>query len=167
MAFENFWRIISTVGDFQVWLLIVSIILLFYLISPKSKKHRIAFLVFILIPSFVISSAIVEILKITLQMPRPCVDSIYCPSSYSFPSGHATTIFVLATVMILNTKNLGIKSAFLILAVLVSISRLALNYHTYADIIAGAFIGISTAYLTNLLYKRKILSLKGFKRIIS
>ncbi len=167
MAFADFWRLMAAIGDFEVWLAIVFLILALYAVFPKSKKHRIAFLVFVLVPSLFISAGITELLKIYTQIPRPCLGQADCPSNFSFPSGHAAAMFALAAAVALNNKNLGIKSAFAILAILVSISRVALNYHTYADIIGGAFVGISTVYLIEILYKRNILSLKAFKSIIS
>ena len=166
MIFADFWRIISSISDFQTWIAIFLVILLGYFMSPKSKKHKLAWLVFVLLPAIVISAAFVELLKISTQIPRPCVGIADCPSGYSFPSGHAARIFTLAAVIALSIKDLRIKFTFLILAILVSISRVAVNYHTYADIIAGALIGIMIAYFVNLFYKR-VSSLKTFKTIIS
>lgn len=145
---------------------IIFAILAIYAIVTKSKKHRIASLAFILISSIIVSTAVAELLKMSLKIPRPCVGSSDCPSDYSFPSGHATRIFTLAAVMALSIRDFRIKFAFLILAMLVSISRVALNYHTYADIIAGALVGVLVTYLVNVLYKR-VSSLKTFKTITS
>jgi len=162
----DFWRIIAVLGDFQAWLVVIFLALMTCLVLPKSRRAKITFLLSMLVLSLIISTAIVELLKILAQVPRPCSGDADCPSTFSFPSGHATTAFVLATAVALSIKNFGFRLAFLVLAVLVSISRVALNYHTYADIIAGALIGIMIAYFVNLFYKRAS-SLKTFKTIIS
>ena len=167
MVFADFWRVITTIGDFQIWLVIILLSLIAYIFSPKPRKQRIAWLVFVLVPSLVVSAALVEFLKISIQIPRPCAGNEDCPSGYSFPSGHVTNSFVFATVVTLSMRNIAIKLSSLTLAVLVSLSRIALNYHTYADIAAGAVLGISMAYLINILYRRKSSSIKAFKRIIS
>ena len=166
MAFEEFWKLITLLGGLEIWVAIIFAILAVYAIVPKSKKHRIASLAFILISSIIVSTVVAELLKTSLKISRPCVGSIDCPSGYSFPSGHAARIFTLAAVIALSIRDFRTKFAFLILAILVSISRVALNYHTYADIIAGALVGILIAYLANLSYKR-VSSLKTFKTIIS
>ena len=163
----DFWRIIAVLGDFQVWLVIIFLVLMAYFILPKSRRVKISFLLSILILSLIVSTAIVELLKILTQVPRPCSGDADCPSTFSFPSGHAARAFVLATAVALSIKNFGFRLAFLVLAVLVSLSRIVLNYHTYVDIMTGALIGISITYLVATLYKRKSSSIKAFKRIIS
>jgi membrane-associated phospholipid phosphatase len=167
MAFADFWRIISAIGDFQLWAVIILLSLIAYIFSPKSRKQRIAWLAFVLVPSLIVSAALVEFSKISIQIPRPCTGNEECPSGYSFPSGHAARIFVFATVVTLSMKNIAIKLSSLTLAILVSLSRVALNYHAYTDIVAGALLGTAVAYLINTLYKRKSSSIKASKRIIS
>ena len=166
MVFTDFWRIISAIGDFQLWAVIILLSLIAYIFSPKSRKQRIAWLAFVLVPSLIVSAALVEFSKISIQIPRPCAGNEECPSGYSFPSGHAARIFVFATVVTLSMKNIAIKLSSLTLAILVSLSRVALNYHAYTDIVAGALLGTAVAYLINTLYKRKSSSIKAFKRII-
>lgn len=155
MSFADFWRILSAVSDLEAWLAIFLIILLGYLMSPKSKKHKLAWLMFVLLPTIIILAALVEVLKISTQIPRPCIGTEDCPDGYSFPSRHATVMFALATVVGLNARNLNIKLLFFVLAILVSLSRVMLYYHTYFDITGGAILGISIAYLVNAIYKRR------------
>jgi membrane-associated phospholipid phosphatase len=58
----------------------------------------------------------------------------------SFPSGHAQTIFTLATALTLIFPRWGIP--LFIVAAAVSISRIVLTSHYLSDVIAGAGIGI-------------------------
>ena len=80
----------------------------------------------------------------------------------SYPSGHATTSFALATVSIILlaapswprmpaiTRRLLMLGA-LLLAVAVPSAVVALNGHYFTDIVGGAAVGTGTAVLTALL----------------
>lgn len=59
----------------------------------------------------------------------------------SFPSGHTTTIFLLAGLLCLQRVNHWVKFAVLILAVLVGFSRIASGVHWPLDVLAGALGG--------------------------
>ncbi len=60
---------------------------------------------------------------------------------YSFPSGHTASSFAAATVLYLNLpKKYGIPA--LILAGLISISRIYVGVHYPTDVLAGAVSGI-------------------------
>ena len=65
---------------------------------------------------------------------------VKAPNEYSFPSGHAVHGFIFATVLMCYDKRLGIPA--LIVAVLVSFSRLYLYVHFPTDVLAGAAIGV-------------------------
>lgn len=63
----------------------------------------------------------------------------------SFPSGHATLAFALATVSALRWPRMqGLAWG---LAALVAISRVALGLHWPSDVVAGAAIGVVTVAL--------------------
>lgn len=167
-SYADFWQVISAIGDFKMWLGISLLILASFIISRNFyKKHKTTWLVFILVPAIIISAGVSEVLKIATHVPRPCAGNADCPSGFSFPSRHAVTLFAFAATVFLFVKKLEIRFGSLILAILVSVSRVALNYHTSIDIIAGAIIGVVTAYLTNVIYNRYILNLKAFKAIVS
>ena len=65
----------------------------------------------------------------------------------SFPSGHASFAFGLATVVYLYNKKWGI--VFFVLAILISIARIFAGVHWPADILAGAAVGIFSGWLVN------------------
>lgn len=59
----------------------------------------------------------------------------------SFPSGHTTTIFVLAGLFCLQPWDNRLKSLALMLAVLVGLSRIACGVHWPLDVLGGMFGG--------------------------
>ncbi len=71
------------------------------------------------------------------------------PHDFSFPSGHTLASFEAATVILINNKKMGIPA--MILAVLISFSRLYLYVHYPTDVIFSVFLGIGFAFLGNFL----------------
>jgi membrane-associated phospholipid phosphatase len=70
------------------------------------------------------------------------------PVSYplaSFPSGHATTVFALATVLSLWYPRW--TTAWLLLAAVVGWSRIVLGSHFPSDVLAGALLGVAVVLL--------------------
>jgi undecaprenyl-diphosphatase len=65
----------------------------------------------------------------------------------SFPSGHASFFFGLSAMVYFYNKKAG--SLFLIASFLISISRVYGGIHWPSDILAGALIGIISAYFIN------------------
>ncbi len=59
----------------------------------------------------------------------------------SFPSGHTTTIFVLAGLFCVQRLDARFKFALLALAVLVGLSRIACGVHWPLDVLGGMFGG--------------------------
>jgi membrane-associated phospholipid phosphatase len=59
----------------------------------------------------------------------------------SFPSGHTTTIFVLAGLICLQHLENRLKLLLLMLAVLVGLSRIACGVHWPVDVLGGMFGG--------------------------
>tara|TARA_Y100001970_G_scaffold3812_1_gene4373 strand:- start:5579 stop:6163 length:585 start_codon:yes stop_codon:yes gene_type:complete len=75
-------------------------------------------------------------------------------SKKSFPSNHSANIWALSTILsyMYNSK----KKYFMILAILVSISRVYVGVHYPLDIIAGAVIGLIVSFLIIKLSKQLI-----------
>lgn len=99
--------------------------------------------------------------KFLIQRPRP-ENSLVEFTTSSFPSGHATMAIVFFVILAFTFKD-DIKNAYyrytfiiscLIIAVIISFSRLYLNAHWLSDVIAGIALGlfIVTFYILLIRY---------------
>ena len=89
------------------------------------------------------------ILKPLIARERPCWINeeiqllVAVPQDYSFPSGHTLHSFMVATVIMMYDKRIGIPS--LVLAALIGFSRLYLYVHFPTDVLCGALLGVAFA----------------------
>lgn len=74
------------------------------------------------------------------------------PHSYSFPSGHAGSSFAALTVIFSMNKKMRIPAS--IYALLIAFSRVYLFVHFPSDVLAGALLGIGSAYAMMALVRR-------------
>jgi membrane-associated phospholipid phosphatase len=70
------------------------------------------------------------------------IEGIDLHTYYSMPSGHSASAFALATILILLTKNKLLQVIYMLLAILVAISRVYLFQHFMVDTLVGSIIGI-------------------------
>lgn len=102
---------------------------------------------------------VATLIKIIMKAPRPYLVSpdlkpILTKTDFSFPSGHATFFMALGVAIYLSHKKAGI--VFIILAVLIGLSRIIAGVHFPIDIFAGFCLGFLIAVFIDYLYKRKI-----------
>lgn len=69
----------------------------------------------------------------------------------SFPSGHTSTAFAVAFILTFYFRNDKKGVIFIVLAMLVGLSRIYLQQHFAEDVIGGAFIGLISALAANYL----------------
>jgi len=95
-----------------------------------------------------------RILKELVMRVRPCnalsdvITPVGCAGGYSFPSNHALNNFAAAFFLLRLFPNY--KWIFLVVATLVSISRIYLGVHYPSDVIGGALIGAAFGYLFSI-----------------
>ncbi len=79
-----------------------------------------------------------------------------CESDYSFPSGHTTGAFEIATVLFLchfTEKKKGVAWIFPVVAILTGASRIYLMVHYPTDVFAGVIVGVVAGILGYLISK--------------
>lgn len=115
--------------------------------------------------TLVISTIIVQVLKRIVRRKRPFEQIPELRSirigvdHYSFPSGHTTAAFGLATSISLLTGNFYLTILFVFLAFSVAFSRVYLAVHFPTDVLAGAALGSSVAGLVHLFLPSLLLQL--------
>jgi undecaprenyl-diphosphatase len=153
------WEIITVFGSVEFWVGAALISMIFLFTVPKKARKNIAWFVFLTLPAVTMSYAVVYVMKTYFKIPRPCLGLITCPSTYSFPSGHAAVIFAAVTTLAFHYKNKCLGIILFILGCLVALSRLILGVHTAEDIIVGSLIGIVIGILiqkANENYRKEI-----------
>jgi undecaprenyl-diphosphatase len=91
-------------------------------------------------------------LKRATRRKRPNMFEPHCwatllpPDQFSFPSGHTITAFTVAVSLSMFYPTLAIGLLFCALSV--GASRILLGMHFLSDVLAGAAIGSSLAYLS-------------------
>ncbi len=105
-----------------------------------------------------VNTAITQGLKFAINRPRPYTKYPTIINPYdnaetgnSFPSGHTSTAFSLAASLSIECKKWYMVVPAYLYATSVGYSRLYLGEHYPTDVLAGAVIGIGSAYLSNWL----------------
>lgn len=106
----------------------------------------------------IISVAISTALKYTTNKDRPFVTYPFIQKltnvdSSSFPSGHTTEAFALATSLCIAYPKWYVIAPSFIWASAVGYSRIDLGVHYPSDVLAGAILGSGSAYLSYKLNK--------------
>ena len=166
---KNFFINVTELGD-SVWYF--SIVLLIAIVAFVGKFLKIIssklflFLRDLSIFSFVYLSFVgiaTQALKHIIGRPRPnhtdfekgfgfnffSTDA----SFHSFPSGHSSTIFAVALIMILLIPRL--KIFFLFFAFVVAISRVVVGAHFTTDIIAGGLVALVSYKIVVSIFERR------------
>jgi membrane-associated phospholipid phosphatase len=119
------------------------------------KLRRISFHIII---AFLFSGIVAQILKRLFMAPRPkeiiesslynsFINGVTGVGWHSFPSGHTTSVFALATILALHSNKKRWGLFFLMIAALVGYSRIYLGQHFLQDVVAGALLGTATGII--------------------
>ena len=140
---DGFWTAITHLGDAGMIWIALAIILL---IPKKTRRAGIAALIALAVGALITNAA----LKNIVERTRPyeaipgLVRLIEAQSDFSFPSGHTCASFAAAFALYktLPGKRKIWKVLCIVLAVLISFSRLYVGVHYPSDVLAGALIGL-------------------------
>ncbi|MEW6481395.1 MAG: phosphatase PAP2 family protein [bacterium] len=125
---------------------------LFYLYGHFYEDKRAEEVALLSMKSFVLSGAFTQIIKFTTGRHRPNTgdkyntwDGPHIPfSNDSFPSGHSSSAFAIATVFASEYKGI-IPSLAYSIATLCALSRINDNCHWASDVFFGSCLGYFTA----------------------
>lgn len=147
-----FFSYITHLGDGGIFFIIVG---LFFMCFSKTRKKGF-YLLLTLLVGFIVGNLI---LKNIVHRTRPYIVDpsivlwIKAPGDYSFPSGH--TLVAFETYFFLHRERY--HWIFLILAILIALSRMVLMVHYPTDVlggfILGAIVGLTMEQRTR--YKRE------------
>lgn len=146
------FKFITFLGDLGwFWLLLT----LIFLIVRKSRRTGMIMFASAGINIFLVN----VILKNAFARTRPYIifESLISlvgeESDFSFPSGHSAISFSVATVILLCLpKKFGIPA--IVLAFLISVSRLYVGVHYPTDVICGILIGIFCAFVAKFVMEK-------------
>ena len=101
-----------------------------------------------------LSQIVVHSLKVLLSRERPYTIIKQLNTfginlkDYSFPSGHTTASFSIATVLALNIPNIFVITY--LIATIIGVSRIYLGVHYPTDVLAGIILGIGSSILVHM-----------------
>ena len=173
---KKFFINITEIGD-SLWFFVISVLgfLIAYFLSKSKIKNKFIqnlkiFFIF-LFTATLLTGVLTQILKHIIGRPRPNYSSensffgfeffSFESSLHSFPSGHTSTIFIVALALSMLTPK--IKIYYIFFALIVGFSRVIVGAHFLTDVIGGiviAFVGIK---LTLLIFKKFKIESKIFE----
>jgi membrane-associated phospholipid phosphatase len=147
--FHETFHLITKFGEAQYSLILLFLLFLFFRIKKPIFAHKMLYL----FGAVAISGILVDIIKIIAARLRPTMfleHDLYgfvwfkLGSEFnSFPSGHSATAFALCIGLTLLYPRY--KYPFLLIGVLIVMSRIILTFHYLSDTLIGALIGGLTA----------------------
>lgn len=152
-SFDNV--VVFLTSDLRYILAVLLIVFIFF--HQYQNREKLQIFLVTTVSSSIAYFGITKLIRFFYHRPRPFTDlqvnQLLTNSNWSFPSGHATFFFAMATAVYLYNKKWGVF--FFVGAILMTISRVIAGIHYPSDIIGGAIIGIATAYAV-FYFARKI-----------
>ena len=158
-----FFKSMTSLGELAGIVIIGVFIIIISIFSKEREKYY--NLLLKCIASFWVSGIVTAILKVIICRERPFV--MWNPHHFyggikiftshvqnkddffSCPSGHTTAAFALFGILYMFTEKRFYKIVFIILPILVAISRIYLGRHFLSDTLAGGTVGYFTAVIIN------------------
>lgn len=145
-------RLITTLGNGgAVWIVLAVLLLCI----PKTRKVG-CMAVMALLGTLLVNNMILKNL-VARTRPYEVIEGltyiVMKPTDFSFPSGHAGCSFAVACIMFRRLpRRYGIPA--LVLAILISLSRLYVGVHYPSDVLFGMISGILISYGAEMLVSR-------------
>jgi membrane-associated phospholipid phosphatase len=117
--------------------LLIGIVVIFE--RKNEKRAKIIIAIFVALISCIL-------IKNTLARDRPCVNLLWCPQDYSFPSIHSATAFTLM-MGFLRKQNFPL---ILLFSLFVAFTRINIGVHTIEDVSGALPIAILAYYFVHI-----------------
>ncbi|MFA5099000.1 MAG: phosphatase PAP2 family protein [Candidatus Paceibacterota bacterium] len=156
--FASKWWLLDWLGiflaDYAPYFLVL--LAIYFLLKEKSRAKRIYFFSFASLSVILARGIITETIRFFYNNPRPFevlqINAlINHDSGGSFPSGHATAFFSLFLALYYFTKqnNWSMKPIWWSLGIIIAmgIARIFVGVHWPSDVLAGAVIGLLSAFI--------------------
>ncbi|MFH1222421.1 MAG: phosphatase PAP2 family protein [Candidatus Micrarchaeota archaeon] len=144
---NNDW--ITTVSNLLDNAYVYATVLLAAMLLGEQRKGKIAKILVTAILAIAIGYGV----KLVLAVARPCTTmDLYCPDGYSFPSIHAIAAFTLMMAF-LNKKSFPY---YMLLALFVAFTRMAIAAHTFRDLAAALPLAIIVYYVVDMFWPRPV-----------
>lgn len=153
---DSVFRLLSFEGSSVIlWIVVLGVALSWELVTKPSRRlfvTNITKLTLTLACTMTLAGLSVHyILKPLASRPRPFVqmnvEAPVCPRDYSFPSGHAALAFAGMYILSRFDHDRRRRYVYLLLAMVISYSRIYLLCHYLADVVAGGVYGVIVASL--------------------
>ena len=144
---NSFFNSVTFLGDGLFTIIVSFLIIIFF------KRHT--KLALLLILAYLSSGIFAQLFKAIIHAPRPSLyfqlhNYKYYLDTFatsrvgfnSFPSGHSSSAFAMATVFSVYCNRNYVCYGFVFVAVLAGYSRIYLAHHFLIDVFVGAFLGI-------------------------
>jgi len=131
---------------------LIILLILWAIFFSNRKMYNFSLLFLSGLSSWIMASA----LKNILQLNRPFVNldilPLYKETGFSFPSEHMVVFTAIAVSMFLINKTAGY--IFLIIAILIGLSRIILGVHYPVDIMGGFVVGLIVSLIFKEIFKK-------------
>ena len=137
-------------NDGLIWIAVISVMLLF------SDSRKYGGILILALPTVMFIGN--KMMKNLFDRPRPFHTFpdlrvlIETSGTHSFPSSHTSAAFVVFGIFLF--FKLPYRFFIFILSLGIAVSRIYLNVHYFWDIIGGMLLGMGTAYLFFLIYRK-------------
>ena len=139
-------KVITHLGDKGIlWILVTLALLWYYKTRKLGVRCMVSMVIGLVITNLILKNWVARIRPYELIQGLECI--VKKADDYSCPSGHTTNSLACAWVIFRRApKKWGVPA--LILAILISLSRLYVGIHYPTDVLGGAVIGIGSACLS-------------------
>ena len=138
-------KVITHLGDKgALWILLTLALLIIRKTRPIGARCAVAMVIGLLVTNLVIKNWVARIRPYEVIPGLQCIVAL--ADDWSFPSGHTTNSLACAWVLFrCAPRKYGVPA--LVMAILISLSRLYVGIHYPTDVLGGAVIGLCSACL--------------------